>query len=336
MKNALYLVIILLSLTSCFKEDERVQPHDPGNVEVAQVEMTKNYKYQAYFDLESGSVIAQNLRTDWDLGFETSDTGWHVILNTGNFMWAGNTGLTDFSQNIDTTGLVWKFDKSDGNPDSTAIKRWFETTNNDTSYTKHVYAINQGYTPSGNLRGVKKIVFRKVDKDHYEIAWGEVDAVEPTLYTISKDSSRNYVFFSFEDGEQKNLEPDKRDWDLWFTQYTTILLTNEGNPYPYLVTGTLINQYQQTRVAEDSILSFQLLDYQTAQEMQYSNKLDVIGYDWKSVVGDVQSGNVSYIVRENLHYIIHTQEDLYYKLRFVDFYNDLGDKGYPRFEFQRL
>ncbi len=336
MKHAIYIMLMLVILTSCFKEDERVHAHDPGDVEVAQIDMTKDYKYQAYFDFESGSVVAQNLRTDWDLGFETSDTGWHVILNTGNFMWAGNTGVTEFSNSIDTTGLHWKFDKSNGNPDSTAIGNWFDIIDGDTSYSNHVYAINLGYTPSGNLRGVKKIVFRQVNNKQYEIAWGEVDALEPDIYTISKDSSRNFVFFSFDEGEQKNLEPDKRDWDLWFTQYTTILFTNEGDPYPYLVTGTLINQYQETRVAEDSILSFELLDYQTALEMEYSDKMDAIGYDWKDVVGDVQSGNVSYIVRENLHYIIHTQEDLYYKLRFVDFYNDLGDKGYPRFEFQRL
>ncbi|MCF8227383.1 MAG: hypothetical protein K9G58_11165 [Bacteroidales bacterium] len=337
MKKALFILIISIGLTSCFKEDERLEPHDPGDAVTVQVDMTKDYRYQVYYDLESERIVSQNLKTEWDLGFETSDTGWHVILNTANFMWAGNTGKTDFSQSIDTTGLEWKFDKSDGNLDSTAIGRWFEILAGDTTYTNHVYAINRGYTPSGDLRGIKKIIFQFVDNNQYRIAWGNVDDTEPNVFTIEKDSSMNFVFFSFGDGgQQKNLEPHKKDWDLWFTQYTTILLTNEGDPYPYLVTGTLINKYQNTMVTQDSIASFQQIDYQKALALNYTKALDVIGYNWKVIEGDVQSGNVNYVIRENLFYIIRTQDDFYYKLRFIDFYNDVGEKGYPTFEFQRL
>ena len=114
-----------LTITSCFKEDEMVQPYDRGDVVVKTIAMTQYYTNQVYFDLEEGEEVSVNNKNEWDLGFEGSGEGWHIILNTSAFMYAANTGITDFEQGIDTTGLQWKFDKSDGDLDSTAIGTWF-------------------------------------------------------------------------------------------------------------------------------------------------------------------------------------------------------------------
>jgi heme-binding HmuY-like protein len=332
----LILVIFALGLVACFKEDEMVQPHDPGNVEVAQIEMTKDYRYQVYFDLEAANVVDNNLKTEWDLGFEASANGWHIILNTANFMWAGRTALKDISQQVDTNGINWKFDNSNGALDMTAVGDWLQITENDTTYDDAIFVINRGYTPSGALRGVKKVAFRNVDKNSYTIEFGDLNSASPETINIQKDSTLNFVFFSFDEGIELNLEPPKMDWHLWFTQYTTILFTDAGDAYPYLVTGALINKYNGVKVAKDSVHSFDELDYSLAASLSFSDSLDVIGYDWKVVVGDVQTGNVTYVVDEKLNYIIRAGNDIYYKLRFVDFYNNLGDKGYPKFEFQKL
>ena len=56
----------------------------------------------------------------------------------------------------------------------------------------------------------------------------------------------------------------------------------------------------------------------------------MIGYDWKSY----NSG--TYEVDINKNYIIKTTEDLYYKIHFIDFYNDQGEKGTPKFEISSL
>jgi len=46
-------MVFQLMFTSCFKEDEKVTPHDPGDVETVVIEMTGNYRYQVYYDLST-------------------------------------------------------------------------------------------------------------------------------------------------------------------------------------------------------------------------------------------------------------------------------------------
>ena len=123
-----FLFIILLS--ACFKEDEKVTPHDPGDVETDSVKVAQNgyYYYQAYYDLGSKEIVSTNLRSDWDLGFECSAGATKIILNSSNFMVAAKTGLTDFNSAIDTAGYIWQFDASSGNPDTTAFSDWVEFT----------------------------------------------------------------------------------------------------------------------------------------------------------------------------------------------------------------
>ena len=91
--NFIAFIIFIFLLTSCFKQDEKIMPHDPGNVKTQTIELTKDYRYQVYFDLSSEKILSTNLKTDWDLGFECSAKGWHIILNTSNFMVAAKQDI---------------------------------------------------------------------------------------------------------------------------------------------------------------------------------------------------------------------------------------------------
>jgi hypothetical protein len=335
------LLIIIFSvslLTSCFKEDEKITPHDPGNVETVTIELTNDYRYQVYFDLGTGEVVSTNLKKAWDLGFECSKEGWHIILNTSNFMYAAETGLSDFNDPVDTVGYKWKFDVSSGNLDSTAIGKWVDFLPADSSriYTNEVYVIDRGYDELGNLRGLRKIVFQELGDSTYTFRFANLDGTGEISFTITKDPAVNFTCFSFDEGgKQLDLEPPMYGWDLVFTQYTTLLFTDEGDPYPYIVTGVLANP-STIQVAQDTLYDFTSITLNVTGDLAYSTMQDEIGYDWKDVVGDVSSGNVSYVIIEGLNYIIRDRDGFYYKLRFVSFYNNSGEKGYPTFEYQRL
>lgn len=333
--TGLFFLIILLS--SCFKEDERVTPHDPGDVLTDTIALTQDYRYQVYYDLGSQQVVSTNLKKEWDLGFESTEEGWHILLNTSSFMVAAKTGNPDFNAPIDTTGYRWRFDKSDGNLDSTAIGEWFTWSLPDSAkiYTNDVYVIDRGYDEAGNLRGMRKIVFLSLEGDEYTFRYARPDGSDEHTFTVTKDPSVNFTCFSFDDGgKQLTFEPPKYTWDLLFTQYTTLLYTNEGDPYPYIVTGVLSNR-SDVQVARDTLLDFQSITMESVQQMEFDATLDKIGYDWKDVIGDVTSGSVSYVIIEGLNYVVKDQEGFYYKLRFIDFYL-MGEKGYPTFEYQKL
>ena len=331
------ILFLMVLLSSCFKEDERIPPHDPGDVLTDTITLTQDYRYQVYYDMNTGRVVSTNLKTEWDLGFECSPEGWHIILNTSCFMVAAATGSEDFSAPIDTTGFSWRFDTSDGNLDSTAIGNWFTWSEPDSSkvYTDEVYVIDRGYDEIGNLRGLKKVVFLSLENDEYTFKFANMDGSGETTFTVTKDPSVNFMCFSFDEGgKQLSLEPPKYTWDLLFTQYTTLLYTNEGDPYPYIVTGVLINR-RDVEVAQDTLIDFQEISFSSLEYMVFNTIQDEIGYDWKDVTGDVTSGNISYEIIPGLNYVVKDQEGFYYKLRFIDFYS-AGEKGYPTFEYQKL
>ncbi len=325
-------VALSVIFQSCFKEDEKVSPHDMGDVQVDTIAMTQSYKYQVYYDLGTASGVSSNLKTSWDIGFECTPDGYHVILNTSNFMKVADMGIVPFAQAADTAGLHWIFDKSDGNPDSNAIGKWFNILGDDTVGNQHVYILDRGMDENGDPLGLRQIIFDSLKNNVYYFRLAFLDGGSPTLYSVPKDPLRNYALFSFKfNGVIQLFEPPKTDYDLLFTQYTTTLFTDIGEPYPYLVTGVLLNSYGVSAL-NDTLHTFETVTLEQAMSLTLSSSLDIIGYDWKYYNFDTGS----YTVKTNRLYIVRDTEGYYYKLRFIGFYNAQGEKGYPVMEFQKL
>lgn len=337
MKNLfIYVLMLMILLSSCFKEDEKVEPYPRGNVVTRTIGMTEYYTYQIYFDLEDSTEVSSNNKNEWDIGFESGLEGSLIILNSSAFMYIGNSGSKDFEAVNDTTDLDWKYDKSDGDLDSTAVGNWFSISSDDTVYSNQVYVVDRGFDDQANPRGHKKIVFLDVDETSYQFRFANLDGSDEVVAEVEKQSTVNFVCYSFENGgEVKFFEPDVDTYDLLFSQYTTLLYTDEGDPYPYLVTGVLVNR-DVVEVAIDSSQNFHDLERSDIEGLELKSQLDVIGYDWKVLQGDVNSGNVSYNIVPNRNYIIRNRNGFVYKLRFIEFYNTLGEKGYPTIEFQLL
>lgn len=334
----IYSILLGIFLSSCFKDDEMIIPHDPGELIESEVILGEYYTDQVYFDLSTEMAVAENNKDIWDMEFESSPFGWHVLLNSACFMYAAGTGSEDFSAAIDTTGYHWKYDPSDGKLDSTAIGNYFSHSTEDSTliYTNEVFVINRGYDAYGIPRGLKKIVFQEVNDSAYLIRFAGLDGSDEHSMQISKDSTTNFSYFSFDDGgKQLYLEPAKRDYDLLFTRYTTLLYTNAGDPYDYILTGVLLNRHTVEAV-RDTSMDFNEITYESTTGMNFSNHLDIIGYDWKEYTDDQGGSNGVYLIVEGLYYIIRDTEGYLYKLRFTSFYDNNGVKGTPRFEYQRL
>jgi hypothetical protein len=325
------LMLFILALQSCFKEDEIVIPHARGGVLTDTIPMTENYLYQNYFSLDSGKVVSVNVKTIYDLGFECSNTGWHVILNSSDFMKAADLGVVPFGQPYDTTGFKLQFDKSDGDPDSTAIGKWFTINGNDTISNNHVYAVSRGLDEYGNPLGLYQLIIDSLKNSTYYFRYAPLGGGPGFSGKVVKKSAVSYMYFSLKTGAEVSIEPPQQTYDLLFTQYTTLLFTSEGIPYPYLVTGVLLNRHAVI-AAVDSSADFLSISRDMAITMTYSRNMDAIGYDWKFY--NFTTG--VYTIRPNLNYIIRSVSGFYYKLRFVAFYNEDGLKGYPMIEYQQL
>jgi hypothetical protein len=135
--------------------------------------------------------------------------------------------------------------------------------------------------------------------------------------------------------ESVQLEPMKDQWDLLFTQYFTILFTDDGIPTPYNVRGVLLNM-NQVEAALDTTIHFLDMNYDSAIQQAFSSIQDAIGHDWKSVTVDESSNSAEYRVRPGYTYIVRDTNGALHKLRFKSYFNKSGVKGYPSFEFARL
>ena len=323
------ILLLLVSLQSCFKEEEMIPAHEQGDLAEGQAALGSYYEDQVYFDLSNNQEASSSSTLEWDLSFESSTGGWTIRLNSSKFMLAGNSWDTLFSSSPEVEELEMKFDKSDGNPDSTALAGWLELAEDSTWSKRFVYLMDRGSDPLGNLLGYKKVQFDMLG-DKYLIRYANTDNSQDTTVVISRDPSMDRQYYSFEDGIV-DIAPLPDQWSLLFTRYTTMLVTDEGEDYPYLVVGVLLNP-NGVAAARDTIHDFMDIDANDAVELEYSTREDLIGYDWKYYNFDAGV----YTIEPDMNYVIRDRDGYFYKLRFVDFYNDEGVKGYPTFEFVRL
>lgn len=289
------------------------------------------YDNQVWYNLNSLSIVSHNSYLDWDLGFESNGSGHHIILNTSRFMYAGNTRSSDFygiTANICDTMV---YDDSKGDLSKTAIGSWadFSDTLNPV-YPKNVYIIDLGSDNDGIPFGLKKVTFDHFENNTYSIRFSNMDGSDEHNFDIVTDSARSFTLFSFNNGGKVvNPQPADKDWDICFTQYSTILFDDNNVATPYLVRGVYLNT-RGTSAACDTINSFYDIKYNNIPDYNFSSAQDAIGYEWKDYVND------SYKINPGIFYIIRDQLGEYYKLKFTGFYSETGEKGYPSFQCVKL
>lgn len=313
------IIFIFLCLIGCETKELPIPPKDRGGVYTEQITLNSNYGSQVYYSLTLKKIMKNNKITDWDLGFESSQNGSHVILNTSRNALAASSNKTDFASVNSLNNLNWICDFPNGDYQKLAIGSILNNL--------QVYVIDRGYDENGNHAGYFKIQFLEVNNNYYKIKVGTIeDEIGKEMY-LFKDYQKNFVFYSFDTKTVVDLAPNKFEWDLLFTKYIHVF----ENPLMYYsVVGVLINP-SRIQVAIDTLKDFSEVNKNDLNQYTFFSEWDKIGYNWKKY--DLSSG--FYVIVPNRTYIIKNIDNQYYKLRFVDFYNN-GLKGYPKFEFQEL
>lgn len=327
-------ICLALVSVSCFEVDEAVPPYAlPENVDTLSIQKSI-YDYQVYFDFSTGSVVSDNENREWILAFECADSGYHIRINSSEFWGIAHTGSTNLdSAYTDAPDYEWRQDKSDGNPDSTAVGPWVSFPGGIASYTNEVYLLGKYDGIAYNL--AKKVQFVSVDEVAYKFLIADPDESNNDTIEVLKDNSYNYRQFSLDNNEVLQLEPRKDQWDLLFAQYFTILYTDDSIRAPYYVRGALLNP-NQVEATLDTTIHFLDVNYANAIQNSFSSAQDIIGHDWKSVTVDEASNSAEYKVRPGYTYIVRDANNELYKFRFKSYFSKSGVKGYPSIEFAIL
>ena len=322
MKKWLFLSIISILLFGCEKEE---LPVAPATSQALTAGMGDDYANMLYFNINTGLFVKQLPHTGYDLQFESAEDGKYIFLNSSNFMFVRNMGVVSFEQVTDTAGSnPWRYDYPTGLASRSAIGNWFKA---DGSSKNEVYLINRGYDELGKELGLSKIQVIGVTNKAYTLRVGTLDNSLDTTVAISKNEDINKIQFSISSLGIEDIEPNKNDWHLHFTQYTDYDITDDGDTIPYLVRGALINPVT-VAVARLDNTDFSSIALQDVLNLDYSEDVNAIGYDWKAFSLDTGI----YEVVPDVVYILREQSGNYYKLRFVDYYNDAGEKGFAKFE----
>tara|TARA_B100000902_G_C27321423_1_gene924867 strand:- start:5240 stop:6190 length:951 start_codon:yes stop_codon:yes gene_type:complete len=316
MKYFIVSILIIISLFSCDPGEIPIDNNNIGSMITNTIEMKEDYRFQIYYDLSTNEVVNQNLITDWDIyiNFENNN----IITNSSKFMqsWKISDQTFDFVPDLDNA--EWSLDRVNSNNTDNSI--------NEITFDGF-YIIDLGYDYNNNKLDYIKFKVIEFDISSYTIKYASINNEFDTTVVIDRNVSNIKVFYSFTEHNIKNLSPDDISWDLLFTKYTHMF--EDGTPY--LVSGVLIN-YNTIEVSIDSVNNFNDIQYIDIIDYDFSNMQDIIGYNWKTYL----FSSSSYIINQNKNYIIRDQEDRVFKLRFTDFYNNNGQKGYPSFELQEL
>jgi hypothetical protein len=313
-------MMLTLAIVACQPDELALEPRKPGNIFQAMVNVGSDYKWQVYYNLQNNVEVKRILKTDWDLAFDTDPNSQIVFLNSAKLMFAAQTNKQHLEDVNDTLGLGadMRFDVSSGNKDSTAIGNWQNHNN--------VYVIDLGYDEMGNHQGLYKIKLLAFDENRFLMEYALLSSNQKQVVEIGKNTNYNFVHFSLKNEKVLFAEPPKTEWDIAFVQYTHLFVSEN---IPYLVMGVAINSHE-TQALKLQNIDFESLDFAKATAFQLSSHRDAIGYDWKLFNGS------SFSINENTVYIIKSFEGIYYKLRFVDFYDSNGTKGVPTWEYQAL
>ena len=325
LRNSILFFCLFLLCCGCFKEDTPIDPVTRNGIRIK----NSMYNFQTFYDLSSNSS-STNPNGSWDLAFENTTDGWHIRINYSNFSGVYRTGSTDFNATSYTTeDKNWIYDASSGNPDSTAVGNWRDTT----SEGPLVYLI--GTYDGIRYKPYRKIKFSAVTDTSYMFTFANFDNSDVNEFTIKKNPSFNNTYFSFKTKDTLSVEPSKNNWDILFTQYTTTLFTKEGIATPYIVRGIYVNPGIVSAMV-DSLTGYANITSGHIDLSKMSSIQDNIGYNWKAVEINQSANTARYAVRKNYSYIIRDTEGVFYKLHFLTYVNDSLLVGYPMFEKERL
>lgn len=326
MKNQL-IIFLLISMFfwSCEKPEKPIVPYDRGNITNNIALMGNNYENHIFFNLDSNKVVKTINKLDWDISFDCSDLTHIIHPNNGRGVYVAQTGKTEFSAVNDTVGLKFYWGQPSLNTDSLAFGKWWQET-------QQIFVLNMGVDEMGLPLGFIKCKPELIGNKTLKLTWCKLEENTPTSVFIDKNSDYNFVYFSFLQKKQVEIEPKKNEWDLFFTQYVKLIYSTDLKiSQDYQLAGVLLNKSKIT-VATDFITPFAEINSTKIDSYIFSTENDAIGYEWKVYSFTTNS----YVVKPEMNYIISIKNGFYYKLHFIDFYNDLGVKGYPKFEFQKI
>jgi hypothetical protein len=291
-----------------------IQQWSTAQVQDEVVSVGPGYVNQVYYSLSNGE-LNNNALNSWDIAFDVTFYGVGIRANTVTGVEVSKyPGDMDDWNSVDTTNFgSWEklhddpIDWSTGafNANSEGFNVGWGTystvTHNTTGHSIFIVKLQNG--------DFKKIKFEGQISGVYQFTYSDLNGENEVISSLAKAdySNKNYAYYSLQNNEAYDYEPERNTWDLVFGKYMDLA------PSIYGVTG--VRQNIGVAIAQiDGIATTQagLADATTAG---YSTDINIIGHDWKSI----NMSTFQWDIIQNRSYIAKSIDHKYYKIVFTGF-----------------
>jgi len=282
------------------------------------VSINAGYPNQSFYSMANGEV-SNISNTNWDLAFQITGFQATIRINGKNNVHLFRSGQdANAWSNItanDTVGILnSSYELLD--QDTSWWIGAFNATNDTTNqfdlgwgvydFATHVVTGDSLYYIILGNGAVKKLWIQSLANSTYYFAYADLDGTNEVNASLSKANftGENFGYYSIENGNELNREPNKYDWDLTFCQYMAV------TPITYKVAGVLSND--SVFVAKAFPVDINAVSF---SGQSYSANISTIGYDWKTYDFNLNS----YVVTDSLVYFVQDRPGNIWKLIFTAF-----------------
>jgi hypothetical protein len=321
MKNLLILYILTaILLASCKKSKD-------NNTEITvTLSMEPNSSNDVYYSFVNG-VANSVVRTDWDIAFSVPLQTASILINEGAGVELYSAGDTNAWATADTANLNARSPRFNNKSD------WYAGAFNIYSTGGFNFGWGTYYMNLHNVYADSIFILKLTDgsykkfsiknkigiTDAYGLEWSNIDGsgTETTTISVAPDSLKNFVHYSVVNKRVVVAEPDKKNWDLFFTRYIVKVPYGPGLVMNYAVTGILINPLEEglkvTGVEPENA------NY-TDTTATFTSQADIIGWEWK--ISDPNTHAIS--IAPNTSYFVKLSDGHIYRIYFTN-YGGLAD-----------
>jgi hypothetical protein len=298
-------LLSLLFLAACFPKEDAVDPTPRVNKSVS-LDAGEFKNTVAFYSLDEAKTVTEASPMDWDFYIDENV----VRLNYFRSMRVAKFNDT-WDKLEDTIGLDFKYLTSDN---ESTLSQWELAED-------QIYVVDYGFDNEYKPIGLTSVRFERTS-DGMKLWYNPIGSDFEVFEEIKEAS------FYYNLREKKSLDlPTEKEYDLGFGKYTDFA-TVDGITLEYLLYGAI----QANALSYVEALPFDEVKSEAVDDIKYSEKKNIIGWDWKNF--NLAKG--TYEIIENRTYLVSSNADFDYKLRFVSFLNDKGSSGHPTFEWELL
>lgn len=269
--------------------------------------MGSGYANQIWYSLPHDEMATQP-KNNWDLAFRTSGSmGSSIMVNHsgGGTIWVYPNAAIAGWKTVDTTGLSTWTPQYNMETEWTGALGRYANPSDAFDLGWGIYDMGTHYVTGDSIYIVKtqtgaykKLIIDRLASSTYTFTYANLDGSDSTTSSLSKGtySDKNFGYFNLDTKTVIDREPATTDWDLVFGQYATGDYTSMGID-GYTVTGVLVND--TISVAKAIVDPVIRNTYNSYASLTFGNKINGMGYTWKSTSGAIKDSNVYFVRRNN-------------------------------------